>query len=59
MVSTPAYDPNSFATGIEPALWASLASDPLTPLINRVIQGQYSPGSIFKIITAAAASRRA
>ena len=55
MASTPAYDPNSFSTGIEPALWASLARDPLTPLINRVIQGTYSPGSTFKIISATAA----
>ncbi len=55
MTSTPGYDPNRFTTGIEPALWASLASDPQTPLINRVIQGSYSPGSTFKIIAATAA----
>jgi hypothetical protein len=30
MSSTPAYDPNQFTTGIDPALWASLASDPDT-----------------------------
>ena len=55
MTSTPAYDPNQFTTGIEPALWASLASDPDTPLINRVIQGSYAPGSTFKVIAATAA----
>jgi penicillin-binding protein 2 len=55
MASTPAYDPNSFTTGIEPALWSALASDPETPLINRVIQGTYSPGSTFKLVMATAA----
>ena len=55
MTSTPAYDPNEFTTGIDAALWASLATDPQTPLMNRVIQGTYSPGSTFKIIAATAA----
>jgi penicillin-binding protein 2 len=55
MTSTPAYDPNQFTTGIEPAEWASLASDPDTPLMNRVIQGSYAPGSTFKVIAATAA----
>ncbi len=55
MASTPAYDPNQFTTGIDPALWASLASDPETPLLNRVIQGSYSPGSTFKLVVATAA----
>jgi penicillin-binding protein 2 len=55
MTSTPAYDPNEFTTGLDPALWAKLASDPDTPLLNRVIQGQYAPGSLFKIVVAVAA----
>ena len=55
MTSTPAYDPNEFTTGVDPALWASLASDPDTPLMNRVIQGSYAPGSTFKVIAATAA----
>jgi penicillin-binding protein 2 len=55
MTSLPAYDPNEFTTGIEPRLWTMLANDPETPLMNRVIQGQYAPGSTFKIITATAA----
>jgi penicillin-binding protein 2 len=55
MTSTPAYDPNEFTTGIDASIWASLASDPRTPLMNRVIQGTYSPGSTFKIIAATAA----
>jgi penicillin-binding protein 2 len=55
MTSTPAYDPNEFTNGIEPSLWASLANDPDTPLMNRVIQGSYAPGSTFKVIAAIAA----
>jgi penicillin-binding protein 2 len=55
MTSTPAYDPNEFTTGIDADLWAQLAGDPETPLMNRVIQGQYAPGSTFKIIMATAA----
>lgn len=55
MASTPAYDPNAFTNGIDPALWSRLASDPQTPLMNRVLQGSYSPGSTFKIVVATAA----
>jgi penicillin-binding protein 2 len=54
MASTPAYDPNEFTTGIDAALWSSLATDERTPLMNRVIQGQYAPGSVFKIVMATA-----
>jgi penicillin-binding protein 2 len=55
MTSIPAYDPNEFTTGIDPMLWTMLANDPETPLMNRVIQGQYAPGSTFKIVVATAA----
>jgi penicillin-binding protein 2 len=55
MTSMPAYDPNEFTTGIDPMLWTMLANDPATPLMNRAIQGQYAPGSTFKIIMATAA----
>ncbi len=54
-VSLPAYDPNDFAAGIDRATWASLNSNKLLPLQNRVIQGRYSPGSTFKIVVATAA----
>jgi penicillin-binding protein 2 len=53
--SLPSYDPNDFAAGIDRATWASLNSDRLRPLQNRVIQGRYSPGSAFKIVVATAA----
>ncbi len=54
-VSLPAYDPNDFAAGIDRATWSALNTDALRPLQNRVIQGRYSPGSIFKIVVATAA----
>jgi penicillin-binding protein 2 len=55
LVSLPAYDPNDFALGIDFETWASLNSDALRPLQNRALQGRYPPGSIFKIVMAAAA----
>jgi penicillin-binding protein 2 len=54
-VSLPAYDPNSFAAGIDRVTWNQLNSDKLRPLQNRAIQGRYSPGSTFKIVVATAA----
>jgi penicillin-binding protein 2 len=47
--SRPAYDPNSFAAGIDRATWARLNTDELRPLQNRALQGRYSPGSTFKM----------
>jgi penicillin-binding protein 2 len=52
--SLPAFDPNDFAVGIDPAKWADLNRDPLKPLENRLIRGLYSPGSTFKIMMAIA-----
>jgi len=54
MASSPAFDPNLFATGIAPETWEVLANDPRRPLLNRATQGTYPPGSVFKIITMAA-----
>ncbi len=53
--SEPAYDPNSFAAGIDRVTWASLNTDEQRPLNNRAIQGRYSPGSTFKMAVALAA----
>lgn len=50
MVSTPAFDPATVEQN-----GAALLSDPGGALINRVTQGQYAPGSVFKTVTAAAA----
>lgn len=54
LVSSPGFDPNSFTAGIEKADWEALTRDPRTPLLNRAVQGQYSPGSLFKVVVAAA-----
>jgi penicillin-binding protein 2 len=55
MVSQPSFDPNVFARGIRTSEWRALMDDPLKALNNRAIQGQYPPGSTFKVIMAAAA----
>jgi penicillin-binding protein 2 len=55
MTSLPAFDPNRFSTGVDTALWRKLISDPETPLLNRVVQGTYAPGSVFKIVMSIAA----
>ena len=52
MVSKPSFNPNIFAGGIDAKNWKSLMNDPLKPLENRAIRGQYPPGSIFKIVMA-------
>jgi penicillin-binding protein 2 len=53
--SLPSYDPNAFASGVDRATWAALNTDTLRPLMDRAIQGIYSPGSTFKMTVAAAA----
>jgi penicillin-binding protein 2 len=54
MVSKPSYDPNLFAQGLTVEGWRDLIHNPKHPLQNRVLQAQYPPGSVFKIITAMA-----
>ena len=54
MVSHPALDANDFAVRISADDWKSLNEDPQKPLLNRAIQAQLAPGSVFKIITATA-----
>jgi len=54
MVSKPPFDPDTFARSISLEEWKSLTENSLSPLQNRGIQGQYPPGSVFKIITAIA-----
>jgi penicillin-binding protein 2 len=54
MVSRPTFNPNDFAVRIPPKEWKSLNTDPETPLLNRAIQAQLAPGSVFKIVMATA-----
>ncbi len=53
-VSTPAFDPNAFTRGLSHQEWNDLQTNEKKPLINKAIQGQYSPGSVFKPIVALA-----
>lgn len=48
LASQPSYDPNEFVGGIDPAEFAKLNNDPAQPLFNRVLRGQYPPGSTIK-----------
>jgi penicillin-binding protein 2 len=54
IVSRPTFNPNDFAVRIPPKEWAALNSDPQTPLLNRAIQAQLAPGSVFKVVEAVA-----
>jgi len=55
MVSTPSFDQNAFISGMSHETWNALISDPMHPLENKAIQGEYPPASTYKIIAAAAA----
>src|SRR5271166_3226229 len=54
MVSRPTFDPNDFAVKISKDEWAKLVNDDDHPLLNKAIQAQLAPGSVFKIIMATA-----
>jgi len=55
MVSTPAFEIDRFTGTIDRSAWLRLVQDPHFPLLNRAVQSQYAPASIFKILVAAAA----
>ena len=54
MASSPSFDQNAFVDGMSHKQWRSLISNPLRPMANKAIQGEYPPASTFKIITAIA-----
>jgi penicillin-binding protein 2 len=54
MASSPAFDPNWFAGGIDSKRWKKISTSPNFPLQNRCLSGQYPPGSVFKIVVALA-----
>lgn len=54
MVSRPTFDPNDFAIRISKDDWKRLTTDPAHPLLNKAIQAQLAPGSVFKIIMSVA-----
>lgn len=55
MASTPGFDPNKFIGGVSQDYWQKLLNDPYKPLINKAVQSNYPPGSIFKMIVILAA----
>lgn len=54
LISNPRFDPNLFTKGMTSEQWLAISKDKRNPLLNRTIQSQYPPGSIFKIVTAVA-----
>jgi penicillin-binding protein 2 len=56
MATNPRYNPNNLTWGrFDAARWEALSTNPARPLVNRATQGAYPTGSVFKIVTAAAA----
>ncbi len=54
LVSYPSYDNSRFARAIDGEYFLEIANDPLRPLVNNTIKSKYPPGSVWKVITAAA-----
>jgi penicillin-binding protein 2 len=55
LVSSPSIDPNVFLGRLSSDDWNMMTNNPQTPLLNRSLTGQYSPGSTFKMVVALAA----
>ena len=55
MTSTPGFDPNQFNDGLTAKDWERLLANPRSPMTNKAIAGQYSPGSTFKMVVCLAA----
>jgi peptidoglycan glycosyltransferase len=58
MASRPTYDPNPLADPdpeVQEEAWTQYTDDPDQPMLNRAIARAYPPGSVFKLVTAAAA----
>ncbi|MEJ2169195.1 MAG: penicillin-binding transpeptidase domain-containing protein [Desulfobacterales bacterium] len=54
LASSPSFDQNYFINGMSHEQWDALISNPFRPMENKAIQGEYPPGSTYKIITALA-----
>ncbi len=54
MTSSPAFALDRLTGNLDRDEWLKVVRDPLTPLMNRALQSQYAPGSVFKVIVAAA-----
>lgn len=49
-LSSPTYDPNLLVGRVRSKNYTGLSEDPIKPLLNRALMGQYPPGSTFKIV---------
>jgi penicillin-binding protein 2 len=54
IVSGPAFNPNAFVEGMTFDAWNRLSTNEFRPMENKAVQGQYPPGSTYKIVTAIA-----
>jgi len=54
LASTPPLTLTEFVGGISKDAWQAMLDDPLRPLVDKSIQGQYPPASTYKIVTAMA-----
>ena len=54
LASNPSFDQNIFVGGMSYEQWDALISNPFRPMENKALQGEYPPGSTFKIVTAIA-----
>ncbi len=54
MTSSPAFALDRLTGNLDREDWRRLVSDPMTPLMNRALQSQYAPGSVFKVVVTAA-----
>jgi len=55
LASSPTFNQNDFIGGISHSKWQALIENPDRPMSNKAIQGEYPPGSTYKIVTAMAA----
>ena len=55
MHSSPSFDPNEFVFGISSDSWQLIRNNPMKPLVNKSLSGNYSPGSTIKPIVALSA----
>ena len=55
MHSSPSFDPNAFVFGISQEEWQLIRNNPMKPLVNKSLTGNYSPGSTIKPIVALSA----
>ena len=55
LASTPSFNPNTFAEGLDATQWRDLVENERAPLRNKATAGEYAPGSTFKMVVALAA----